>query len=310
MELGRENPWKEMVAQTIRRVDSKTVHDLFWICDDEGRFGMMVQFKHTLLPEAFVDQMKGISVVVHRLATTKFYLILHEAKDWEIFLALCWDLVHRISLAEQEDEIVRILGVRIKRWQRFLSQEQQLSMSEKLQMGLFSELCCLLELIPQIGIRNAILGWVGPDADQKDFSLKACFIEVKSFISSKGPFIRISSIGQLEDDIKPVYLQCYGITKVSSGDQIPDLVKAIHQHISLLDIQLLTIFEQRLSNYGFVEGITQAPFFSYAIDSKKVYAVGEGFPRIHASGIDDRIINVNYTIELSKCEVYEQLLQL
>lgn len=310
MGSARENPWKDMIAQTKRRVDIQTYHDFFWICDDDGHFGMMIQFGCPLIPEAFVDQVRGISIVIQPAENAMLYLILHDKRDWEIFLALCWDLLDHVASVEEENKVIEILGKRIKRWQRFLSQENQLIMPERIQMGLFAELSCLLELISAIGIRNAITGWVGPDADQKDFSLKNCFLEVKSYISSKGSRVRISSIGQLSDEIKPVYLLCYGLTRLASGTHITDLIKAIYQHISPVDVQISSIFEQRLYDYGFAEGITQGPFFSYNIDSKKVYAVEEGFPRIKESAISEGISAVKYTLELSKCQGFEKMLQL
>ncbi|WP_090559940.1 PD-(D/E)XK motif protein [Pedobacter hartonius] len=304
-----ENPWRYMNSQTVRRIDLKTIHNLFWICDDDGRFGMMFHFNHSLPQESFIGQMKGISIATVDNDGTRFYLILHENKDWEMFLAVCCDIVDRVSRVKDEPDMIRIINQRIKRWQRFLSEDRPLSMPEKIQMGLFAELYCILDLIiPAIGYRNAIIGWVGPDSDQKDFSLQECFLEVKSYVSSKGPKIRISSLGQLETDIKPVYLICYALSQGSTGLDIPSLVKAIIDLITPMDIQILGIFEERLTAYGYIEGITQGPFSSYSIDCSKTYKVETDFPRITNDMIDSRISGVKYSLDLVQCEKYEQKL--
>jgi hypothetical protein len=302
-----ENPWRYMTSQTARRIDLKTHYNLFWICDDEGRFGLMFHFNQSLPKETFIGQMKGISIATVQDEGTRFYLILHENKDWEMFIAVCCDIVDRVSRAKDEPDMIRIINQRIKRWQRFLSEDRPLSMPEKIQMGLFAELYCILDLIiPALGYRNAIIGWVGPDADQKDFSFQQCFIEVKSYVSSKGARIRISSMGQLNTEIKPVYLVCYGLSQASSTEDIPSLVRAIIDLIAPIDIQILSIFEEKLSAYGYIQGVTQAPFSSYLIDSRKTYKIEADFPRITNDMIDARISGVKYTLDLLQCEKYEQ----
>lgn len=303
-----DNPWRYMTAQTVRRIDVKTKFDLFWACDDEGKFGVMLKFSQVLSQDTFIGQMKGISIATAHDVGTRFYLILHENKDWEMFLAVCFDIIERISSAKDESDMIRIINQRIKRWQRFLSEDMPLSMPEKIQMGLFAELHFMVDaVIPALGYRNAIIGWVGPDADQKDFSLDQCFVEVKSFVSSKGLRIRISSIGQLDTDIKPVYLVCYALSQVSVGANIPELVEAIYSQIPF-DPQISSIFEERLASYGYIDGVTQPPFSNYAIDSRKTYGVEADFPRISLNMLDGRISDVKYTLDLFQCDKYEKKL--
>jgi hypothetical protein len=302
-----DNPWFRMHRQSTRRVQLETNHNFFWICDDQARYGLMIVFQNVLSIEDFTGQMKGISFGILDENKNALCFILQEQKDWEIFLAICNDVLECLSEAFDDIEMINSINQRIKRWQKFLSHDAKLTMPEKIQMGLYAELHVLKNvLLTEVGHRQAITSWVGPDADQKDFSLAKFFLEVKSFISSKGAKVQISSLGQLDDAIKPIYLLAYGLTNSDNGNDIPTIVNDILASIPTYDFQMLNIFEDRLASYGYVREITQPPFSRYIIDSSRCYQINQDFPRIVPLMVQSNISNVKYTLDLTQCDTFEQ----
>lgn len=297
-----------MKKDTARRLDIGTGYNFFWITDQKGRYGLLIKFGFLLGDIEIEDKVKGISVIKTSEGTDgKLYFVLNSNNDWEIFLSVCTDLVFLSNQCSSEAGMISVINKRIKRWQKFLSEESSITMPEIVQMGLLAELHFLLSsLLPAVGYKNAVNSWVGPDADKKDFSLDDIFVEVKSFISSKGPVIKISSLHQLEFEIKPLYLQAYGLTKSNAGMTILDLIAQICDEIPDDDRETAEIFENRLSAYGYTADITQAPFYSFNIDAAKSYLVSDTFPKILSGNIDDRILTVQYSIDLAKCSAFEK----
>jgi len=304
------NPWERMLAETARRIDVETKFNIFWITDIKKRYGLLIKFRFNISGIDIENTMKGISVVkVDQDNLGKLYFILNESKDWEIFLSICTDIINVILPSENETAILPIINSRIKRWQRLLSQGNSISMSEISQMGLITELHFLLHsLIPVFKHETAIASWVGSDGDKKDFSLEGFFVEVKSFISSKGRTIKISSLQQLNDDIKPIYLIVYGLTRSTNGISIIDLIGQINELIPEEDYETRGQFESKLEAYGYIATITEPPFYSYIFDSSNSYLVSSDFPRILSQQVDSRIESVQYSIDLSRCTAYEKLL--
>lgn len=297
-----------MPNDAARRVDVETAYDFFWITDEKGRYGLLIKFGFLLDDSEIEEKVKGITIVKSSEdALGKLYFVLNNNKDWEIFLSVCTDLVFMSAGCREEADMIPVINKRIRRWQKFLSEESSISMPEILQMGLFTELYFLLnDLLPVLDYKDAINSWVGPDADKKDFSLDEIFVEVKSFISSKGPLIKISSLHQLEFEIKPLYLTAYGLTKSNSGQTIIDLIRQIYSEIPEEDNTSLNSFDVRLAAYGYMADITEGPFYAFNVDVAKSYLVSKGFPKILSENIDNRISAVQYTIDLAKCGAFEQ----
>ena len=305
-----ENPWTNMQADTARRVDIETNYDFFWITDNKNRYGLLIKFKFDLSDLEIESKVKGISVMTGiEKNSGKLYFVLNSNRDWEIFLSVCTDLIQMASQCSDEEKMIPVINQRIRRWQRFLSENNTASMPEILQMGLLSELHFLFHsLIMVFGYKESILSWVGPDADKKDFSLTELFIEIKSFIASKGRIITISSLHQLDHEIKPLYLSVYGLTRTDRGITVLDMISAVDTVIPAEDYETRDFFENKLAAYGYIQSFTEPPFFGYSVDFNKSYLVSDDFPKIASSNIDSRIVAVQYSIDLTKCVANEATL--
>lgn len=299
------NPWSSLHLSSSRRVEIETVHNFFWVLDDQGRIGLKVNFSNLPHQEAAIGKIRGINVIVRQdeHQSTELYLIISSNADREIFHSLSLDLIKSTHQIPGSTEMYECILKRLRHWQRFLSQTAAKTLPEQLQMGLYAELLFLRDTVmTALPPEAALHTWVGPDFDKQDFSFQACLTEIKAFITSKGPFVRISSLHQLFFDDKPLYLIAFGISRVSAGASVVTLISEIREKLtSELEHDL---FDQKLAQYGYFEGITEEPFFTYTADSRRIYMISTEFPRIVPDQIPNSIMNVQYSIDLSKCQSF------
>jgi hypothetical protein len=72
-------------------------------------------------------------------------------------LELCTDLTSASHNQDSDKNFILAVQARLKRWQELLKLTQSKSMSREMQMGLFTELTCLKNILePKIGIKWAI----------------------------------------------------------------------------------------------------------------------------------------------------------
>ena len=165
-------------------------------------------------------------------------------------------------------------------------------------------------LIPNRGIKEALLAWGGPDADKQDFSLPDLSVEVKSYKSSKGPYITISSSHQLFPNSKSLYLVAYGLTVSERGNSIIDLITKIDDILIEESADLIQFFESKLIAYGYMPGVTYNTLYNFIADSIRVFEVEEKFPSILPHQIPPEIVSINYTIDLQLCTKFEKTISL
>jgi len=301
------NPWHGMHANATRRVDHKSIHNFHWVKDQNSRFGILVIFDTLENESELITKIQGLTII-KRIdnSVLELYLIINDNKDWEIFYTLCNDLVKVSADCGRPEKLIKVINNRLKRWQKFLSQGKILAMTEIQQMGLLTELHFLLNvLVPDSSATEAILAWVGPDFDKQDFSIKNAFVEIKSFISSKGPFVRISSLHQLNFTIKPLFMIACALSRSEIGISILDLIGQINGLFQETENLIREDFENKLAQYGFLFNITEPPFYKWTIDSVVAYSVIDRFPKLLSTDVPNQIISAEYTIDLSKCSEFE-----
>ena len=302
-----QNPWTNMHLSSTRRVDSNNRFNFFWINNERGSFGLHLNVAIPLPDVEFIDKIKGVTIIKRTFENNSgdIYLILNNNSDWEIFLTLCNDLFEFTNGCENENNLIAKFNFRLKRWQKFLSRGNSISMPETRQMGLLTELLFLRDYIcPNIDIKQAIVCWVGSDFDKQDFSLSKVLVEVKSFITSKGAVIKISSLQQLVNTNKPLFLVSFGISRNENGLSILDLIDSIKSQIGEKYFESDELFESRLAEYGYIEGITETPFYKFSIDTIRAYSVTADFPKILPQDVQTQIVSVEYSIDLSKCNEF------
>lgn len=301
------NPWLNMLPDSVRRVDSEIVHNLFWMIDHNGNYGFYLKTTKEFKSTDIDIRLRGISLIKRNLENSgELFLILNRHNDWELFCSVCKDIISICGAYLGNEEMVIAVENRLKRWQAFLMQNTEVSLSYMMQMGLFAELMFLKNiLIPRKGPSDAITAWGGPEADKQDFSLSELMIEIKSYKTSKGPQVTISSIHQLFSDDKPLFLVAYGLTEASNGESIADVISELDFLISSESVNIIQVFERKLIEFGYMPGMIYDVLHKFVVDNLRGFSVVEDFPKILPHQTPSEIIAVNYTIDLQLCTRFE-----
>lgn len=301
------NPWLNMLSDSVRRIDSEIIHNLFWMIDQNGNYGFYLkttkEFKNTEID----IRLRGISLIKRNYENCgELFLILNRQNDWELFFSVCKDIISICATYSSNEEMVTAVEHRLRRWQAFLMQNTEVSLSLMMQMGLFAELMFLKNiLIPRKGALDAITAWGGPEADRQDFSLSDVAIEIKSYKTSKGPQVTISSTHQLFSDDKPLFLVTYGLTESSHAESIADLISELDILISSESVNVIQLFERKLIEFGYMPGMIYDVLYKFVVDSLRGFSVESAFPRILPHQTPSEILAVNYTIDLQLCTRFE-----
>lgn len=308
MTTETKNPWENMVESSRRRVDSETLHNLFWITDLQGNYGFYLKRNRRFESTETTAKLKGISIIKRNSQDDigELFLILKNKEDWQIFYALCEDLVAVAHRYDSEDQMLSAVEVRLKRWQQLLKQDRSQEMTLEKQMGLFTELLCLKDIIaPKVGFRQAVFSWVGPEFDKQDFLIDNAIIEVKSYRTSKGAVVHVSSLYQLHSEKEPLFLVSYGLTRSNDGLSIEDIAQEIKKLLYEKAPDAVDAFDTKLMEYGYIPEIIKEPLYQFIVDKRRAFLVSDEFPKIFPSDIKSQIVSVNYSIDLSGCTEYE-----
>ncbi|RTY87552.1 PD-(D/E)XK motif protein [Flavobacterium sp. GSN2] len=302
------NPWVNMDCNAARRIDMEIIHNLFWVQDQMGNYGFYIKTAEIFINTEINIRLKGISFIKrNENGFGELFLILNRHSDWELFYTICNDLISVCALHQSNEKMVIAVENRLKRWQIFLMQNTDVTLPLILQMGLFAELTYFKDfLVPRIGIGPSLMAWVGPDSDKQDFALSELATEVKSYKTSKGPCVTISSSHQLFSDNKPLYLIAFGLTESDQGTSVVDLINEINDLLVPESVDLFQTFEKKLIAYGFMPGMIYNHMFNFIVDNIRGFAVVDDFPRIIPNQIAPEIISLNYTIDLQLCTRFEK----
>lgn len=298
------NPWEGMGVRTKRRVDNlDRKFECSWVTDHLGKYGYLIETGSIFEESTSQLKLKGITVTSQNIdETSRLLFFLEEKENWQIFFALCTDLTSASHNQDSDKNFILAVQARLKRWQDLLKLTQSKSMSREMQMGLFTELTCLKNILePRIGIKQAITSWVGPEADKQDFLLDKCILEIKSYRTSKTQAANISSLGQLYSEKEPIYLMSYALTTSDNGQSVNDLIGEIELLIGERDNGLIEAFNIKLDGYGYVPDMTDMPLLKFIVDSEKAYHVSDEFPKLIPTDAPPEIFNLKYAIDLSKC---------
>lgn len=302
------NPWLNMKESARRRVESVSTHNIFWVTDLEGKYGFCLQSKNLFESIKPPANLNGVSIL-KRNSTYNYgelFLILNSKEDWQIFHSLCEDLISITYKYDNDEAMINAVEVRLKRWQQLLKQDRNQNMTLERQMGLFTELLCIKDIIaPKIGISQAVTAWVGADFDKQDFLLDNAIIEVKSYRTTKSPIINISSLQQLHSDKEPIYLVTYSLMQSDNGTSADSLVREINKLLETEPEDVLNLFDNKLLEYGYIPEIVKTPFFKFIVDKTKAYYVSDDFPKILPEHVKNQIIKVKYSIDLIQCKEFE-----
>ncbi|PDP89096.1 hypothetical protein CQJ94_05010 [Glycomyces fuscus] len=173
------------------------------------------------------------------------------------------------------------------------------------ELGLFGELVTLRALIGRISPVEAMDGWLGPTAEEHDFSLRELDLEAKSTLSETRAHW-IPNITQLVPTMgKPLWMISHQFT-IAGANQGKSLTDLITETRATLNGALLTKFNCRLMSAGWSEVSEKEGQRRFRSRTPPLlYAVDDTFPRLTpatlaSAGVNtSSITEVRYRIDLS-----------
>lgn len=307
MTKNLENPWVAMNIGSSRRIDSEIQHEVFWIRDEQGHYGFYLQSAEKFTEAETDIHLKGVSLVKRNSRDFgELFLILNRQSDWELFLTLCEDILSICITRTTNKEMIDAVEGRLRRWQIFLTQNNDPIMSAELQMGLFSELICLKNLTSSRGIRDSVIAWSGPDKDKQDFNFPDTMVEVKSYKTSRGAKVMISSSHQLLSESKPLYLIAYSLTPSEIGFSIKDIIFEFDEMLNNETFATQQLFENKVISYGYMPNMNDEALIKFTVDSTRVFEVTTDFPKLLPYQVPSEITKLSYTIDLELCKAHER----
>lgn len=250
MILKMSNPWSDIQKNSERLVSNTHGYQVYWTVEADGNYSLSVKVQDPSIQELNIN-LKDMKIEMYAPVKDHYQwvLVLERKDSWEIFKKLCDDLISVTAECKDEADLIIRMQNRLKRWQSLLAKENLPILSLEVQMGLFAELDYLSQhLSTQLTLEEAIDAWVGSERDKQDFVTKKSAVEIKSYSTTKGKYVKISSAGQLVTEKENLYLATYALTQNKDGNNIYDLYKQIKESVSG-DYDF--IFEEKMLSVGY-----------------------------------------------------------
>ena len=313
------DPWRDIQVpkedSTLNVLRADVEHSLdYWFARDLlGRYVLCFDSGAEVPAASSVPKLAGVEVntLTFGEAGCRLVLTLLESEQFDIFRALCFDLMRSTAELSRREGCagLSITLNRLRRWQSLLKKARDDLLTQSKIIGLVGELLVLRDLIlPRTDTFDAVQSWRGPYGDEQDFLLAGRIIEVKTQLSTSDRYLPINSEEQLDTASGPI-LVCHQTLDVPAEEEdgavsLNGLVSSLlepmadkdHAATDLLQTALLEAGYRRREEYG-------RPY--WLLNERSFYEVREGFPRIIPGMISVGIDRVRYRITLQACKDFE-----
>jgi Putative PD-(D/E)XK family member, (DUF4420) len=224
-----------------------------------------------------------------------------------LFVKLAEDLVR--TTGDAVADAGNILMTRLAQWQRLFAPGPRKVLSDEGKRGLAGELSFIRdELVPEIGIREALSAWRGPFMAPRDFELQHCSIEVKA-IRDTARALSISSLEQLDASTLPLYLWVRSVSLTPlQNDRHPteSLASLVQQIRSMAQHDPLAAehFEHALAATGYHDHVDYGRE-QLTLLRRWCIEVREGFPRIERRSVPAGVLSCSYDISWHEATRFE-----
>ena len=310
-----DNPWSQIRKPdsdfNVRLVESQHSLQLYWGLDTSDRYLLILDTDATNLPDKdILPNITGISLFAAREHSRgKLMLRLNETANWELFHALCLDLVRTTAGLTDGPEVGAMFVRRLNRWQDLFKKKRSELLPLELIKGLMGELHVLSEYIaPVFGWDEAVSFWKGPEGAPQDFAVNQTLLEIKCQAGSSKPHVRINSAEQLDPQLSEAYLVVLTVTNAndpeSGGLTLNELVDRIRASVETKAPAVRERFEDLLFMAGYVthEGYEKHRF---DVVNLRSFQIRDDFPRIRSRDLSPGIENVSYTLNLNAFSGFE-----
>ena len=309
------NPWAGITPQSTAlmgtRVEPTHPQEWWWCVDPSGRPALALY--SVTVREVPVDlaELKDLSVSFRRQDDRSglFLLVLESGGDTELFQVLGEDLVENTIGTNSPDEAIEIAFTRLRRWHALLRRGKRPGLTEEEVRGLIAELLFLTnEMIPKLGVADAIRSWVGPLGHPQDFAIEKWAFEIKSRLVSTRQVIEISSLDQLESNAPVLILVVQDLaisqTGVPGSITLAATVTSIRQSTHSSGPEIVELFEKALLSVGYEDGRRYADT-AYTGVSRRYYKIAGDFPRLLRSATQNEIVRARYAVDINQCDRFK-----
>lgn len=309
------NPWGEIEEPksdyNVKLVGYSHPLQLYWARDSQGRYLFIFETDTSSTPDKKnLPKLAGISAAIATNgANSKLVLMLNDTSNWELFYALCSDLVRATDTVEDKKTAGVIFLRRLTRWHEFLKRERPRILTMERIKGLIGELLFLSDKLAIVfGWEDSVSFWKGPEDAPQDFAAHNTAIEVKSQSGGSKPTVRITSAEQLEPQLPEGFLAVYTLASTDkdnpNGFSLNSLVESIRKKLETNSERAREKFEDLLFMAGYLYS-EEYDRYLFAKVALRCYKIKEEFPRIRVSKINQGIERVTYTLKLDACSQFE-----
>lgn len=310
------NPWSQIEKPTrdfnVRLVGSKHPLKLYWGRDTRGRYLFIYDALPDGLPEKnSLPKLEGIGahLIDEGQESSKLVLLLNETVNWELFHALCSDLVRATAKVDDGPAASAVLLRRLNRWQEFLKKARSCILPMEQIKGLIGELIYLSKHVaPFFGLNEAVNFWKGPEGAPQDFAVNNTAIEIKCQSGVSKPYVRISSVEQLDPQLPEGFLSVFTIATAGEDEKLKFTLNSIVEDIRTALQTAADSARERFEDLLYLAGyVTTEAYdeFHFNVIALKTYKLENGFPRLLTSEIPTGIDNITYNLSLEACSNFE-----
>ncbi len=297
----RDSPWRGLPPGTpgtisVLRVPGLARIEAFWGRKPDGRLALLIALHRVEDVPLELPTVRGVELLVVA-ADRRLHLVLEPAGDWEMFHALCLDLLSAADGGSDEATGLQLLVSRLSRWQKFLSKGTGKLLDEREVRGLIGELLFLRDYLVSVVGAAAVECWQGPLGLPQDFVFDGRLVEVKTFAAGSDPSVRITSAEQLTSGGVPLFLHLVCLVRQDDGLNLPDLVDDLRLCLGPSHAASQA-FDERLLSMGYLD-LPEYRATSYAVTSVGNYEVRDGFPRVTTEDLPAGVKDLAYSICLA-----------
>ncbi|MEG3616452.1 PD-(D/E)XK motif protein [Isoptericola haloaureus] len=286
LELDHSTPWGKVTLA----IDSDDVRHLLVPVLSTTRFRAGLDGPGLTLRKRFLEDASS--------RTTYADLSCPRPELAYLFDELCTDVLR--TLPGREKQPLKAVYQVIDRWQALFERPAG-RMERQVASGLFAELLVLRRLLQTDA--SAHRTWTGPTGRHHDFSGGAIDIEVKATTLAAGYVTEIHGLEQLEPAPASTLLLAWFrlVAEVEEGRGVSLQVLA-EECLELADDE--QAMRSRLAQVGYLPGVVREnDVRAFTTSEERWYLVDETFPRmtraqLGAAGVDERVKDANYTIDL------------
>lgn len=313
--MNDQMPWDSLAIPqlgklTRRKVESDKSFEVFWVLDEAGDKGLLIQVDDTIDAEKILKsqlKLKGISFSLIDDEKRRVLVKLQKNEYTIIFYKLCLDLCEIVYACKSDKQIFPALKNRIGSWKKLLANSNGNLLSDIEKQGLFAELKFLeLCLKKQVWAESEVIdSWKGPEKAQHDFVMGEQAVEIKSITNSSRNKVSISSQDQLFTRLSRLFLRVNFLTLHKdgrTGENLNLLVGSIHKLIE--DGAARERFDSKLLESKYID-ITENNLPSFTVKEVTDFEVTKDFARIIPSDLMDGVFDVRYKIDLAGVERFK-----